>query len=462
MTPKHITIVAFAGPSGAGKTELAKRLLELYPDNLTKWKQATTRQRRDAADDYVFMTKGQYDVIRTTLTCRTEFNGNSYGTFPEPTPADTAVLTIADVMGMTDLMNDVDSHNRRVLDGHAGKFGELPVRLVTVLVCYDLDDTTVSQRGRGSRGVEFISHELEMLRDAFNFDHVVNTTSEWPDPAAFFESAIWPAICLPFGGDRIEDIHAKIEHELIEIGEACGAINEIEILREVLERLRTVTQWTLGQHGVISHDVTVDPIDDVLGAAPMVIESASDESIAYAEAQDEDGDLQYPTDYLNDRVEPPPAAPVQDASEIASVEAEAPTEEQLVTSEVTAVETDVAETPVPEESIVGESVAEEVSASTAELVPYAEIFANYDVTDWMLQNAIGLEAFENDSMFKTIFSQFVSAHGGNPNDIQVESTTDRDGKNGIIRKFVAVMADGSRFGLEFNERLKRAVNYGPL
>jgi predicted phosphoadenosine phosphosulfate sulfurtransferase len=77
---KHITIVCFAGPSGSGKSELVQRLLDMYPDNVCKWKQATTRAKRGHGDDYVFMTKPMYDVVRSTLTCRTEFNCNQYRT----------------------------------------------------------------------------------------------------------------------------------------------------------------------------------------------------------------------------------------------------------------------------------------------------------------------------------------------------------------------------------------------
>ena len=79
MIQKHLTIVALAGPSGSGKSELVQRLVEMYPDNLARWKQATTRPKRGPGDDYVFLTKAMYDVVRYTLTCRTDFNGNFYG-----------------------------------------------------------------------------------------------------------------------------------------------------------------------------------------------------------------------------------------------------------------------------------------------------------------------------------------------------------------------------------------------
>ena len=97
----------------------------------------------------------------------------------------------------------------------------------------------------------------------------------------------------------------------------------------------------------------------------------------------------------------------------------------------------------------------------AALKPYGEIFSSVDFTDWMLENTIGLEAFENESMFKTIFSQYVSAHGGNPNGIEVSSQATKDGKGGRVVEYTAHLPDGTRYGLEFNERIKRAVNYGP-
>ena len=56
----------------------------------------------------------------------------------------------------------------------------------------------------------------------------------------------------------------------------------------------------------------------------------------------------------------------------------------------------------------------------------------------------------------------MSANGGNPNDIQVGFQATKDGKGGRVVGYTAIMPDGSRYGVEFNERIKQVVKYGPL
>jgi hypothetical protein len=490
---KHITIVCFAGPSGSGKTELKQRLVEMYPDNLTCWKQATTRAKRGPNDDYVFMTKPMYDVVRSTLTCRTEFNGNHYGTFPEPVNADTAVLTIADAMGLSDLLADVENHNNHVNNGHAGKLGLHPIKLVTVLMTYDLTSADeVHKRGadrNGTRSGEFLQSEEEKLRAVTAFDFELDSTGgNWTQPEQFFSEAIWPAICTPMGGDTFESLYAQIEHELIEIGEGCRAVRDLDALRGVLSTLRGaseyVNEWVNSEpeggvdaddiDAVLSGSVQCDASMLLMNAQPAVpsqeeIEAGFDNAeqiynqrLAQAELEEAAEDQpQYPSDYLNDRT--PENAP-----------------EVMVPSDMTAVEADVSEVIIPEPteaSIVGTSAPEaqteyaaavqatkeaEEAIAAAALKPYSEIFAESDFTDWMLQNTIGLEAFEDEAKFKLIFSQYVSANGGDPNGIEVGSQATKDGKGGRVVGYTAYMSDGSRYGIEFNERIKQVVKYGAL
>ena len=483
MTQKHITIVCFAGPSGSGKTELAKRLLELYPDNLSRWKQATTRAKRDASDDYVFMTKAMYDVVRSTLTCRTEFNGNHYGTFPEPAKADTAVLTIADALGLADLVADIANHNNHVLNGHPGKLGAHPVRLVTVLMQYALTDDEIEKRGGtrgGTRDASFLQGELDRLNAVTSFDRVLDSTGfAWTDPSEFFNETIWPAICETFGDDSVAALRQQIEHQLVEIGEASARIDDADLLRRILDELgggvQLIKDWLDSEPEDAS---SVDAIDDVLsgtiqcdtsvplmnaapvvhedGAAQMAAEAGYDDaeriysnSLAQAEIDEaaEDDARQYPSDYLNDR------------TEAATPDAAKPAVEETPVEAVP--EAEAHEAPAQDAGIVLPQAEEEPATveSYAPLTPFAEICKN-DITDWMLNNTIGIEAFENEQMFKTIFSQFVSAHGGNPNGIEVSSQVAKDGKGGRVVEYVAVMPSGERFGIEFNERIKRAVNYG--
>ena len=468
MTQKHITIVAFCGPSGSGKSELIQRLLDLYPDNVCKWMQATTRTKRGPGDDYVFMTKPMYDVVRSTLTCRTEFNGNYYGTFPEPVNAETAVLTIADAMGLSDLIADVSNHNNHVNNGHIGKLGDNPVKLVTVLMTYTLSDDEIEKRNgtrNGTRNVSFLQSELDKL-NGIDFDFVLDTTGDrWTQPEQFFSEAIWPAICSPIGADTFESLYAQIEHQLIEVGEGCRAVRDLDALRGVLATLRGaaeyVNEWVNSEP---EGGNDVDDIDAVLsGAAAPIVEAAAvvddgtalvdphgfDEaeeiyrqSLARAgDDEEEEAEQQHPSDYLNDRT--PENTP--------DAVAEEPVPETPLT-----VEAD----PVEVAAVEPEPVVEEVP--TAALKPYAEIFAESDFTDWMLNNTIGLEAFEDEAKFKLIFSQYVSANGGNPNDIQVGFQATKDGKGGRVVGYTAIMPDGSRYGVEFNERIKQVVKYGPL
>ena len=497
MNEKHITIVAFCGPSGSGKSELVQRLLDLYPDNLTKWKQATTRAKRGPGDDYVFMTKDMYDVVRSTLTCRTAFNGNYYGTFPEPTAADTAVLTIADAMGLRDLVSDVENHNNHVEAGHKGKFGDHPVRLVKVLMTYDYEDPDqIAKRGadrNGTRDAAFLQQEEAKLNDAATFDTVVDSTTQWADPVDFFASVIWPAIAAPYGQETIETLYAKIEHQLIEVGEGCRAVRDLAGLQHVLDQLTGVAQYV--NEWVNSEPEpadSVDAIDDVLAAptahedgaaqmhADMAIFTTDRQSMVEAEALAGTGEPQRPSDFVNDRqvlhVQTEGEVTQEDVAAIAEAvtAAEVPSDEEaLVSPGVSVVEIDHSQAPAPEtpteEAVVGEV---EQPAPAAEEAPqvetyaasrdYREIFDEVDITDWMLSNSIGIEAFENDTMFKTIFQQYVSAHGGNPNGIEVSSQTTRDGKNGRVLVFNATLPGGGVYSMEFNERLKRAVKYGPL
>jgi energy-coupling factor transporter ATP-binding protein EcfA2 len=236
---KHITIVCFAGPSGSGKSELVQRLLDMYPDNVCKWKQATTRAKRGPDDDYVFMTKPMYDVVRSTLTCRTDFNGNSYGTFPEPLVDDSAVLTIADAMGLADLEQDVAEHNKRVQAGHPGKLGSYPVKLVRVLMVYDLSDAEIEKRGGtrgGTRDAAFLQGEIDRLK-AFQFESIVDSTGGWPDPVEFFDSVVWPAIANPFDGETADDLRQEIRALCGDIITAAKDIEDLDALRIVRSQL---------------------------------------------------------------------------------------------------------------------------------------------------------------------------------------------------------------------------------
>ena len=442
MIQKHLTVVAFAGPSGSGKSELVHRLLDQYPDNVTKWKQATTRPKRGPDDDYVFLTKSMYDVVRYTLTCRTEFNGNFYGTFPEPVSDDVAVLTIADAKGMADLVNDIAEHNRRVLDGHTGKLGEHPVKLVKVLMHYELTDDEIRARGadrNGTRDAAFLLAEIEALRESAEFDHVLDSSGgQWASAEAFFTEVIWPAICTPMADERAESVRATVNEQLSRIAAGVGASNDISVLRSVMGALLSAEDCLAA---VPAAAAAADPVDAVLEGVLEDPDDVYSRSLAQAEAAEaaEDGDVQYATDYLNDRI--PSAAP---APEIV------PEPEPEIVPEP---EPEI----VPEPEITPEPEPEPAAAPRA----YAEIFAACDFTEWMLEHTIGIEAFENETMFKTIFAQYVSSNGGDPNNIAVSSQSTRDGRGGRVVEYTAVLPGGGTYAVEFNERIKQVTFYGP-
>ena len=511
---KHITIVCFAGPSGSGKSELVQRLLDMYPDNVCKWKQATTRAKRGPDDDYVFMTKPMYDVVRSTLTCRTDFNGNSYGTFPEPLVDDSAVLTIADAMGLADLEQDVAEHNKRVQAGHPGKLGSYPVKLVRVLMVYDLSDAEIEKRGGtrgGTRDAAFLQGEIDRLK-AFQFESIVDSTGGWPDPVEFFDSVVWPAIANPFDGETADDLRQEIRALCGDIITAAKDIEDLDALRIVRSQLGDnvlgyMDEWKQ------SMPEPEDDIDMLLagptvysdGAAQMPSSADLDAaeqiySASLARAADEEAaegaEPTQATDYLNDRQVLQVEVEGDVSPEVAEEIVEAVTEqaEPLVSPGVSVVEVDTTEASAPEvpseEAVVGEpestyeqvvqaaEVTEDVIQAASEgqpqeeLVDVAEtvasasvrapsdIFAGVDITDWMMEQTIGIEAFESEHSFKTIFSQYVSANGGDPNGISVSSQSTKDGKGGRVVEYVAYMPSGERFGIEFNERLKRAINYG--
>jgi len=74
------------GPSGCGKSYLCDSLIKNYPNFFFKNRQVTTRPRRENEDDnqYLFVNKTEYELLKPVLVGKTNFNGNSYGSFYEP------------------------------------------------------------------------------------------------------------------------------------------------------------------------------------------------------------------------------------------------------------------------------------------------------------------------------------------------------------------------------------------
>jgi guanylate kinase len=84
MQPQRLFI--FSAPSGAGKTTIARHLLESYPERMTFSISATTRAKRAGEEhgrDYYFLSREEFQaaVARGEFAEHEEFFGNYYGTF---------------------------------------------------------------------------------------------------------------------------------------------------------------------------------------------------------------------------------------------------------------------------------------------------------------------------------------------------------------------------------------------
>lgn len=422
----QITILALAGPSGAGKTELISQLLEMYPDYTTMWRQSTSRPRRDSSDNYVFLTPAQYAHVEPLLTCRTEFNGNLYGTFPEPISGEVAVLTIADANGLADLERDVLDHNCNIAAGEGGKLGAHRVKLVKVLVKYDVNFSSVASRGRGSRGVEFIGRELENL-NAFTYDVVLNTTQGWPEPAHFFDNIVWPAISER-DDSSAEPMRARVRDICETIVEMSDTFTDGDVLRTVIAMAEKVVDVLAEGSRRESDDIEDDDIDAVLDA---IVEDEQPSSIDDRESDHAElaGAINT-TDAIDEPVQNHDDAPVPAFDD----------------------------EPIDETLDAPEAITETMVYASTVLSP-KDVFA-IDITDWMMDEAIDIGAFESETDFLIMFAQYVSANGGDPNDITISSQATQDDKGGKVTEFVAHMPTGERYGLEFNDRIKRAMNYG--
>lgn len=79
-----IYLVCMCGSSGSGKSYITERLVCDFSDEFHKPAQYTTRQRRNNEDpyEYYFVNKEHYKIIEDKLICKTEINGEFYGTIP--------------------------------------------------------------------------------------------------------------------------------------------------------------------------------------------------------------------------------------------------------------------------------------------------------------------------------------------------------------------------------------------
>ena len=458
----HLTIVAFCGPSGSGKSVLVDNLRSTYPDNILKWTQVTTRPRRSSNDDYMFITKNKYDIMRDMLTCRTQFNGNYYGTMPESVlTGDTAVVTIADAVGLKDLAECITLHNELVQVGGVGQFGDQLVRLVTIMVTYTVDKAAVIERGRTSRGVEYITNEIDaLLACGVNIDTVIDTSAGWPTAVDIFDKYIWDAISTPFNGDNtakiIQDIEAAMNtvkgklHGL----DATSLTNINTTLNQLNDQLKSVKTIMSEEQLPFVDDVNVviDDIDALLdGDAPQSLHNETDPIHGVA-SEDDGSELTMPTDAINDR-------PYKVDELIETVDVIEP---EASVAQDTPVDAVAADTP-------DETPAEPIKATVEEtdstpLKVYADpisVLESVDFIEWLAENNIGVEVFSNELQFKISMQHFLANNGVDPAiTITVTTQSTKDSRGGAVSEFAAVIGNTQRvYRLEYNSRLKRPVNF---
>ena len=421
MIQSEITIIAFAGPSGSGKTELVKGLLALYPEKFARWQQVTTRPQRegDTPGDYVFLTKDTYDSVAHVLTCRTHFNGNRYGTFPEPVAPGVSVLTIVDAGGLASLEADVMQQNV----AGSGKFGEdVRVHLVRILLTYEPTEERVAERGRASRGVEFVRDELRKLPARYSggsrsyWNITCDTTEKFPDAAEF--------CARYFIQQNTEHLQHRVKALLDILQTELRAVQSpvtLKLFEFQLERMvNDVRPWS---RAIDAQNVA--PAESAQVTTLSEVDDTSEGELLYAQgvalAELEEADSQPATlDSSIDETAPSPAvddgvSPVTEATEV-------------------------------------------VQAASSP----SEIFlSGSDFEAFVLESGLGAKAFESEDSFRLAFTQYLSDNGGDPNGVIVSSQQTKDKKGGRIVEFVAILPSGEEFAAEYNERLTRLTSYGP-
>lgn len=107
-----VKILCISGPSGTGKTYLAYKLQEEFPEMFFKLSQVTTRDKRDGetqGDPYIFLDEDGYDDIKDDLICRVMGDnkfGSQYGTVLEFKGNDVYHIVIASQEGIEDLLKE--------------------------------------------------------------------------------------------------------------------------------------------------------------------------------------------------------------------------------------------------------------------------------------------------------------------------------------------------------------------
>lgn len=104
-------VLFIAGNSGSGKSYITRKLIEDYDNSYYKLEQYTTRPKRsESENEYYYIDKNHYDIIKDRLMAVTIVNGNYYGTIPTLKEEGIAVV-IVNALGLKNGIDYVKKHN---------------------------------------------------------------------------------------------------------------------------------------------------------------------------------------------------------------------------------------------------------------------------------------------------------------------------------------------------------------
>jgi energy-coupling factor transporter ATP-binding protein EcfA2 len=441
-TLPYNTIISVSGPSGSGKSSFVKNLIEAYPKHLTSWKQVTTRKKRDNLDDYIFLTKNHYDKIIETLTCRTSFNGNHYGTFIEEfTSTDNAVLIIANSEGLKDLIDDIDRHNYKLYNNTIVSDSTFDIKnaiqLYKIYIGYDINQSSITERQREERGIETLQKEVDDL-SKFDYNLILTTTGQqWPEIFEIFDEYLYPALYFDFQSIKYEI--REICTNLLELVNNSNDYNELELLRNNLNHISnydinlkeefTNAKLALDNELYLIQQSNIDLIDEILE------NKTEDNSFI-------DGS-EYSSDFLNDQT-PENRVKLQEYLE--------KEKDKLIN----VVKEDQEEIEEKFELVSDEEEIKDQEEIYEKVKTQFEVYESCQLSDWLKTQIIGTDMFEDTYKFQLYFRQYISANGGDPSlQLNISKTVGKDDKDGDISYITIIGSDKSVYDLIFNHRIQQ-------
>lgn len=106
-----MNVLLINGTSGVGKTTVAQKLVEMFPEKYNIIKSYTTRDRRNSYDnDHVFMKKSSLIIkmLNHQYIARTVIDGNIYCAFKNQFVDSKINIYIVDDWGVVDVLNSMN------------------------------------------------------------------------------------------------------------------------------------------------------------------------------------------------------------------------------------------------------------------------------------------------------------------------------------------------------------------